>query len=775
MQVTYAGLAKTALFTRRLRRLALAGATALAAPVWAAAPVASLVIASAADTADAIAPDAEIIVVGDAIRAGRIAGSTALVSETDLQRSRVFTVNDALRQVAGVFPRDEEGAGARPNIGIRGLNPVRSTKVLLLEDGIPLGFAPYGDNASYYHPPIERFRRIEVLKGAAQVRFGPQTIGGVINYITPDAPEAFTARVTGSVGNRDTANVDAVVGGRALGGGLLLHVNHKQTDGNRDNQHLRFTDIFLKGSWELGADHGLTLKLSRFREDSQVSYSGLTRAEFAADPRGNAFVNDDFQAARLNATLSHRWRLADAATLKTTAYYHHFTRDWWRQSSNSGQRPNDSSDPACGGLANLATTCGNEGRLRDYDTWGVESRVSLDHDLLGLGIGGETEFGVRFHEERQRRRQWNGDTPTARTPGIGVNGGVRENNERDASAFSAFVQSRLEFGPVAIIPGLRGEFIDYERRNLPLDVIAGGRPTGAQTAPSSARQSVDKLLPGVGVTWDVAKALTLYGGVHRGFAPPRVEDIITATGGGVDLDAELSWNWEAGVRGSLIKGLKADATFFVMDFSNQIVPQSVAGGVGTTLTSAGRTLHRGGEVSLTLSSRDAGWTGAETDLYARLATTWVADARYSGTRIAIAPCFDGATPGTPVLTGSGPVPCGQARDVRGNRLPYAPEWLVTGAVGVEHRGFTGQVELVGQSSMFADDVNLIPVTPDGQRGRIGGWAQLNVALAYGPPQGKWEVFVSARNLTGRLFVIDRARGALPGQPFMLQGGVTVRY
>jgi Fe(3+) dicitrate transport protein len=745
-------------------------AALLATPALAATPAAEIAVADA-DTA----PDAEIVVVGDSISAARIAGSTALVSETDLKRSRVFTVNDALRQVAGLFPRDEEGAGARPNIGIRGLNPVRSTKVLLLEDGIPLGYAPYGDNAAYYHPPIERFSRLEVLKGAAQVRFGPQTIGGVVNYITPDVPDTLTARGTISAGNRDTLGLDGMIGGRALGGGVLVHVNHKQTAGNRDNQSLNFTDVFLKGSWDFGPDHGLILKVSRFREDSQVTYSGLTRAEFEADPRGNIFANDDFQTARWNATLSHRWTLSDAATLKTSAYYHRFSRDWWRQSSNSGQRPNDASDPACGGLANLQTMCGNEGRLRAYDTWGVESRIGLDHQLLGLGFDGDTEIGVRYHDERQRRRQWNGDTPTARTPGIGVNAGVRENNERDATAFSAFIQSRLAFGALAIIPGLRGEFIDYARRNLPVDVLSGGRPSGAVTAPSSGQQNLDKLLPGIGVTLDVAKNVTLYGGVHRGFAPPRVEDIITANGGSVDLDPELSWNWEAGIRGSLIKGITGDATVYEMNFDNQVVAQSVAGGIGTTLTSAGRTLHRGAELSLAFSSRDAGWTGADTDVFARLAATWVATARYSSTRVATAPCLDGAASGTLVQTGAGPVLCGVARDVKGNRLPYSPEWLLTGAAGIEHKGFTGQVEVVGQSAMFADDVNLVPVTADGQRGRIGGWAQVNVALSYGPPKGNWEVFVSARNLFDRLFVIDRARGVLPGQPLMVQGGVTFRY
>lgn len=717
-------------------------------------------------------PATEIVVVGEAQDAEAIAGSFGKVTNDDLRRSRVLNVNDALRQVAGVFARDEEGAGMRPNIGIRGLNPVRSTKVLLLEDGIPLGYAPYGDNAAYYHPPIQRFTSVEVLKGAAQVRFGPQTIGGVVNYITPDVPDEFTARGTIAGGNLDQLMLDGQVGGKLLGGGVLVHVNHNQTDGNRDNQSMKFTDIFIKGAWELGASHGLTIKLSRFTEDSEVTYSGLRRDEFAANPRGNIFINDEFQTERLNATIAHRWDLAEHLTLRTTAYYHYFTRDWWRQSSNSGQRPNDASDPTCGGLANLLTTCGNEGRLRDYDTYGIETRLAIEHALLG--IGGETEIGVRYHEERQTRRQWNGDTPDARTPGTSVNAGVRENNERDANAFSAFIQSRFVIGNFALTPGVRGEFIDFARRNLPIDVLVGGRPSGAVTALTSGSQSLDKVLPGLGATWDIAENVTLYGGVHRGFAPPRVEDIITAAGGSVDLGAELSWNYEFGIRGEVLPGLNADATVFVMDFQNQIVAQSVAGGVGATLTSAGETMHRGGELALNASSRAAGLTEGDTDIFARLAVTWVADAEYNSTRIATAPCFDGATTGTLVATGAGPVPCGVARNVEGNRLPYSPEWLVSGAIGVEHKGFTGQIEMVSQSSIFADDVNLIPVTPDGQRGLIPGWTQFNVAASYGPPEGKWEVFATARNLFDRLYITDRARGILPGQPFTIQVGVTFR-
>lgn len=745
-----------------------------------------LVLSASAIPAIAAAAEAEaagdpvrtdIVVIGTAKQLQASAGSGAIVSHQDIERSRVLSVNDALRQVAGLFPRDEEGLGARPNIGVRGLNPTRSSKVLLLEDGIPLSFAPYGDNASYYHPPIERFDRIEVLKGSSQVRFGPQTVGGVINYITPHAPDSFQGRLSAQGGNRDSFALDGQVGGPLLGGRVLLHANHKQSDGNRAHQHLRFTDIFGKGEWDLSPSHSLTVKASYFRERSDITYTALTRAEYAADPRGNPFPQgtDTFHADRWSVSAAHRWDIATGIELRTTAYYHSFDRDWWRQSSNSAQRPNDASDPACGGMANLLSGCGNEGRLRSYRTWGIESRLTLDHrDALGLGIGGATELGVRLHREDQRRLQLNGDSATAREAGTSVNAGVRENNRRKANAVSLFAQSSLEFGALTLTPGVRAEFIDYRRTNLPVDVLVGGRPIGGKTSETSGQSQLDKVVPGIGASLKLGGGMVLYGGVHRGFAPPRVEDIITTGGGTVDLDAELSWNWEAGIRGDPLPGLHVDAAFFVMDFSNQIVPQSVAGGLGATLTSAGRTLHRGGELSLSYSSRDAGISG-DSDFYGRVAATWVPTARYSSTRIATAPCFDGATTGTLVQTGAGAVACGVARDIKGNRLPYSSEWLVSAAVGFAHKGFTGQVEVVGQSAMFADDVNLIPVTPDGQRGRIDGWAMVNLAFGYGPPGGNWEVFATLRNVFDRLVVVDRSRGIQPGNPRMVQGGVTFRF
>ena len=79
----------------------------------------------------------------------------------------------------------------------------------------------------------------------------------------------------------------------------------------------------------------------------------------------------------------------------------------------------------------------------------------------------------------------------------------------------------------------------------------------------------------------------IFAGMHRGFSPPGVADIVTAQGGTVDLDAELSWNYELGVRSQPLDGVSLEATVFRLDFENQIVPASVAGGSGS-LQIAGR-------------------------------------------------------------------------------------------------------------------------------------------------------------------------------------------
>jgi Fe(3+) dicitrate transport protein len=661
----------------------------------------------------------------------RIPGSIQVLDRHVIEASRVFNFSEALRKVPGVAVRDEEGFGLRPNIGIRGLNPTRSSKVLLLEDGVPVTYAPYGDNASYYHPPVERFETIEVLKGAAQVAYGPVTVGGVVNYLTPAPPLRPSASVLLAGGSGDYRNGHVTLGDTVGRTGILLDYMKKQGDGARASTYSDLDDLTLKATTSLAARHTVTLKANYYGEDSNVTYSGLRRDEWAADPRQNPFHNDFFYGDRAGASARHAWAAGANAILTTQVYGSYFRRHWWRQSSHSAQRPNDAGDPFCGGMANLDTACGNEGRLRAYTHWGVEPRLRVGMRALGRPV--EADLGVRAHFEDQDRRQENGDSARARS------GRLVEDNERRNQAYSAFAQARLLLGRWTVTPGVRLENVHYERTNR------------LGPAPLSGRAQITQWVPGLGVSFLPAASTTVFAGVHRGFAPPRTEDVISNAGGSVELDPELSWNYEVGVRSLPRAGVRFEATAFRMDYENQIIAASLAGGLGAALTNGGQTRHQGLEVAGRL---DAGTlAGSRHDPYVAVAWTWLPVARFAGTRFSNVPGFTTVS-------------------VSGHRLTYAPRHTLTATLGFAHAsGLEALVEAVHVGGQFGDDLNTIESSADGQRGLIPAHTVWNAAVNYRVPRLRSTLFVAVKNALDRTFLVDRARGMVPGSPRLVHAGL----
>ncbi len=659
-------------------------------------------------------------------RAQQVAGSYEALSARDLERFQTLSPNEAVRRLPGVFAREEEGWGLRPNLGVRGLNPTRSSKLLLLEDGVPLAYAPYGDNASYYHPPMERFESVELLKGAAQIAYGPQTVGGVLNYLTPDPPAAFQASILAAAGNRDFHQGRVRLGSSWKRLAWLIDFGQKAGDGPRENTRLRTEDGLLKLLFPLTPRQTLIVKAATVQEHSQNTYSGLTQAEWDANPRQNPFRNDNLDFRNGSGALRYDVVSGASSVFSSTLYGSRFSRDWWRQSSNSRQRPNDAQDPACGGMANLLTTCGNEGRLRDYTTWGFDNRLWWTRELFGASA--EIQAGVRFHAEEQERLQKNGSLPTSR------DGVVVENNRRETQALSGFLQARWARGNFVLTPGFRVESIAYERTNR---LANGGRGVTGTT-------SLQVFLPGLGAAWNPSPRTTVFAGVHRGFAPPRAEDILTNSGGTVELEEELAWNYELGIRSRPVPGLEVSATAFSIDYANQVVPQSLAGGIGSTLTNGGQTLHQGLEALVQVETKTL--LDIQPDLTLRLTATWLPVAEFRGVRLSSIPGFQNVS-------------------VSGNRLPYAPETLLNLGLSYRHpRGVALQLEGVYTSASFADDLNTWEGSADGQRGRIPELWLWNTALQVEVPALKSRVWVSVKNLEDRTALVDRSRGMIPNMP-----------
>jgi Fe(3+) dicitrate transport protein len=698
-----------------------------------------------------------IVMVGDIIPPGprgewQLDGSGQIVTGAELYTGHVLNTNEALRKVTGVNVRDEDGFGLRPNIGIRGMNPTRSTKVLLLEDGLFLGYAPYGENASYFHPLMDRYERIDVIKGADMLLYGPQTISGTINYVTPNPPAKPGGFVAATGGNRDYFNGQAFYGGWYGNLAGLVDVVHKQGDGVRQNTHHEVTDLGVKGIAMASADSAWIAKLSYFTEDSQVTYSGITDAErrnFGL--RYNPFKNDMFDTERYGASLVNAWDINPNINLRSSLYYNSFSRDWWRQSSRTtdGQCGSAFRDLRLHGHRVDPDECNSiQGRLRDYHLYGLDERLTVEHGLTN-NLGNQFKAGFRVHQEFQDRKQENE---------LFVTGGstITELNEREAFALSYFMQDRVQFGRFSVTPGFRYEDIEYTRRNkLPVG--------GCLNPPCTGKENVYAFIPGVSVGYDF-KNISFFAGVHEGFAPPRVEDSITNAGGSVEVDPEESTNLEIGFRSELVRGLNLDTTYFRNDFSNLIAVGSIAG--GDNPLAQGEALFEGLEVLLRFDSGrmyNKPWS-----LYSQVAFTWI-------------PVAEQLSPFVSVTTG---LPL--QGDTAGLRQPYAPEYLITPRIGYATKNWDINLEMVYVSSQFGDFMNLKngrqhPDGPDsvnalsGMFGEIPSYAIFNFATTYNFERTNIDVYFTVKNLFDEQYVVDRTRGILPGAPRLIQVGLKQNF
>jgi Fe(3+) dicitrate transport protein len=248
----------------------------------------------------------------------------------------------------------------------------------------------------------------------------------------------------------------------------------------------------------------------------------------------------------------------------------------------------------------------------------------------------------------------------------------------------------------------------------------------------------------------VSDQLTLFAGAHRGFAPPRTEDLIdNATGTSVDVDAEESTNLELGLRARPNDALTVDLTYFRNDFERLIAVGSIAG--GSTPVSEGEALFEG----LELGGR---WMLADGP-YLQLAYTWLWEAEQT-------------EPFRQVSTGA---PVAGSRD--GNRQPYAPEHELALALGWARGFFDGQIELVYLDEMYSDFNNTHQTNPfgNGQSGVIDSHTLFNLALNYRLERMGTTLFFTVKNLTDREYIVDRTRGIQVGMPRLVQFGARYEF
>ncbi len=648
----------------------------------------------------------EARVVGSARGAiDRVPGATTVINEREMQRTQPLNANEMLRRVPGVYVRDEEGAGLRPNISVRGLDPTRSRRVLMLEDGIPISLAPYSEPEMYYNPPIERMGRVEVVRGSGNILYGPQTIGGVINYVTPSAPNRETWGLRTTVGDRGLWIWQGTYGNRVDNAAFIVSALRRQGDGVR-GVGFEVNDFFGKFFLQLGSRSELMVRAGVYNEGSASTYLGLTQSMYDADPNQNPARYDFFRLHRYSLGLVHTWRITADVELRTLAYGYTTQRDWDRQRFDRS--------PTAGLLYERITgdqnTPGGAIYLRDealsndrgYEVWGVEPRLRA---RFRLGpVRNELDAGARVLGERALLRVLLGHGATARS------GDLANEDQRSGIAFAGYLQNRFIFSDALhFVPGVRVERYSFERlirRDAGVDVFHRG--SGSNLA----------LIPGVSVAW-VKPRYTVFAGAHVGYAPPRIAAAITAAGLDRDLDAERSANYELGARALPFNWLRAEATAFLIDFQNEIIQVS---GNESEFANGGASQHMGVEAAASADVARA--FGQAWGLTLGLRYTFV-DARFVRESTSPEAALDG------------------------HMVPYAVPHTMLASLTFEHPlGVTAQATWNYVSRHYTDRENTETGSADGLYGPIDAYQTLDLGARYTHRRTGLSLALAVKNVQG---------------------------
>ncbi len=453
-------------------------------------------------------------------------GSAHVIDSAELQRQGQTDINRVLASVPGVYVLEEDGFGLRPNIGMRGVSSDRSSKIALIEDGVLVAPAPYAASAAYYFPGLARMDSVEVLKGAAAIRYGPNSLAGAIVFHTRPIPVGSLVQADFSVGNYGSSKAQLTLGFGEKRFGALVDVAYQTSNGfmvadakestgfSRAEAlaklHYRIIDT---GVWR----HNLFFKASGGLQQDSGTYIGLSAGDFARTPyrRYGSARDDNFRSDRLHFQLSHQAEWSQHLSIVTTVARTDFGRAWQRFQSFRGDAPGPFA-----ALVNLeennryAEALRSEASRQDpvslvqtendqrYISQSVQTQVSWHHvfDTVKLEAAG----GIRLHHDSVSRQSM--------TRSFVLDGSLNPSyltefksgleTRQFARAISSWVQGTVNWSGLTVSPGIRLEAYDI-----------------FESTRSFTKSSAVVPLLGLGITYAFRGGLTALGTISQGMSP----------------------------------------------------------------------------------------------------------------------------------------------------------------------------------------------------------------------------------------------------------------
>ncbi|MEG1055069.1 MAG: TonB-dependent receptor plug domain-containing protein, partial [Janthinobacterium sp.] len=377
------------------------------------------------------------------------AGARTVVQKDDIENSGASSLSDVMRRIPGVQISDNSGSAGSAvslNIGVRGLAGRYSPRSTVLLDGIPMSVAPYGQPQLSFAPvSLANVETVDVVRGGGAVRFGPQNVGGIINFKTRRVPT--TPGITGDasvryntyseVGHNTQASVFA---GTQLDSGLGLAVLYSGIRGSdwRVGSDEKVNDFALKFRYDLSPTAEVYGKLSYYDVTSRTP-GGLTAAQYKQDPFQNTRPTDFWSGERKAFDIGYLNAISGTQEFEVRAYYNKSSRESTLISGkNLGHQP------------------------RNYETTAIEPRYT--QRFMTGKVSQDVTVGYRYLAERADEAIYN----------VVIASGVRQaptrfaDNATDAQA--VYIDDKIAIDAWRITPGVRYEHIKTERYNhLPTD------------------------------------------------------------------------------------------------------------------------------------------------------------------------------------------------------------------------------------------------------------------------------------------------------------------
>ncbi|MFW1949431.1 TonB-dependent receptor family protein [Acinetobacter bereziniae] len=512
------------------------------------------------------------------------AGARSIVDRKKMDESAVTSIRDALKQVPGVQVQDSNGTGGSDvslNLGVRGLTSRLSPRSTVLMDGVPLSFAPYGQPQLSMAPvSMGNIESIDVVRGAGTVRFGPQNVGGIINFNTRAIPEKLSGSVglttefaTGTDQLKYSPNL--FVGGTMENGlGLALLYSGTKGNGYREaNNDIDIDDVMLKSSYQFNDQDALAVNLHHYEGRGEMP-EGLTTADYAKNPYQSNQFRNYFAGRRSDVSVkySHKDELNNFEIL---GYY----VDSFRTSDL---------ESAIEGTANSRIS----NSPRDYKYFGIEPRYSRAYSLGNMN--NEVTVGYRYLQEDSS--EFSGRTTPYNTA-TGIPGERLANtiSEGGTKAHALYIDNRFGLGAFTITPGVRFESIKTHN-----DYSAYQSGKFINTVHPKIKS--DEFLPSLALQYNFNDQWNIFANAAVSFGPQQYNQLAKVDAGQAvttldGLHPEKSNNYEIGTK-YLGNGLNAELTVFYLDFDKELIlerPDNIGTGIWTNL---GATSHKGIELGL---------------------------------------------------------------------------------------------------------------------------------------------------------------------------------